>query len=107
MTPLHWAAHGGHEAAATLLLQRGASVAAANGEGWTPLHYAACAGHGAVVALLLRSGADPDTPNAAGRSPLAMAKDTATEALLRGDGAAAGGADFDYGSQQPWLGAAA
>ncbi len=84
MTALHWAAHGGHEAAAALLLARGARAGAVNKEGWTPLHYAACAGHTAAARVLLRApGAHAGARNAGGRTPLQMAKDPLMEALLR------------------------
>jgi ankyrin repeat protein len=70
MTPLHWAAHGGHEEATVLLLSRGAPAGAANADGWTPLHYASCAGHTHVARALVRAGADAGVANAAGRTSL-------------------------------------
>lgn len=56
LTPLHWAARNGHEAAVKLLLEKEADTAAANTYGWTPLHWASREGHDAVVKLLSGSG---------------------------------------------------
>jgi hypothetical protein len=70
MTPLHWAAHGGHEEACAVLLERGAPPMAVNADGWTPLHYASCSGHTHVARALVRAGGDASAPNAAGRTPL-------------------------------------
>ena len=95
MTPLHWAAHGGHEEVAQVLLQRGADACAGNAEGWTPLHYAACAGHQTVATLLLRCGADGAATNHAGRTPLQMAKDSGMESLLRRGAAPASVAAYE------------
>ena len=83
MTPLHWAAHGGHGDVAQALLQRGSDLSATNRDGWTPLHFASCAGHVHLVKQLLRAGAAADAPNAAGRTPLQMAKDASVEAAFR------------------------
>ena len=59
-TALHAAACAGHVAAAALLLERGANVAAEmrQFQGWQPLHMAAANGHEAMVSLLLAHGAD-------------------------------------------------
>lgn len=56
-TALHRAASRGHVQAAKLLLDRGATVDAADGEGVTPLVLAAYRGHTDVVKLLLERGA--------------------------------------------------
>ena len=57
-TPLHFAAHGGHEGVATLIAE-GADVAASNRfSGATPLHFAAGGGHVGVATALLDAGAD-------------------------------------------------
>ena len=53
-----FAAQGGHEAMAKLLLQHGADVAAASNDGDTALMLAALGGHEAVAQLLLQHGAD-------------------------------------------------
>lgn len=59
-TPLHRAAHAGHDATVKQLLAVAPLTAAArNGMGWTPLHHAAWAGHSSLVELLL--AAAPDT----------------------------------------------
>jgi hypothetical protein len=82
MTPLHWAAHGGHAKAAQLLLRKGSDLSATNRDGWTPLHFAACAGHVETVKALLRAGADADVPNEAGRTPFQV-RDPAPSARSR------------------------
>ena len=57
--PLHFAAEGGHEALAMLLMANRADVNARTvRDGLTPLHYAAENGHNSLVELLLASGAD-------------------------------------------------
>jgi uncharacterized protein len=56
-TALHRAASRGHLQAAKLILDRGATVDAADGEGVTPLVLAAYRGHTDVVKLLLERGA--------------------------------------------------
>ena len=58
MTPLHWAAVGGHKDVVELLLAHGAEVNARYSDGYTPLHYAAANGHKDVVELLLANEAD-------------------------------------------------
>ncbi|POM78844.1 Hypothetical protein PHPALM_3577 [Phytophthora palmivora] len=54
----NYAARYGHAEVISLLLQRGADVAATEEDGWTALHYAAANGKTAVVSLLLQHGAD-------------------------------------------------
>jgi len=57
-TPLHWAARNGHVETMQALLDRGADLAATDGNGWTPVFPAAYWGqHASVVALLLERGA--------------------------------------------------
>jgi uncharacterized protein len=58
MTPLLWAAHGGHVAAIAALLAAGARVDIANSHGTTPLMRAVLHGHTAAVAALLAAGVD-------------------------------------------------
>jgi len=64
-TPLHYAAEGGHHAAAKLLLQQGADVNAKEAEtiGDTPLAVAVQGDSPILVELLLRHGANPDIPD--------------------------------------------
>ncbi|KAF8846479.1 hypothetical protein BDZ45DRAFT_734210 [Acephala macrosclerotiorum] len=67
-TPLRWAAESGQEAAAKLLIARGADISAADNRRWTAIHKAAAAkksltGDGpAVLSLLLKSKAEIDQP---------------------------------------------
>ncbi len=59
MTGLHWAAHHGDLAMATLLLEGGANTDTATRLGrHTPLHVASRSGHAGVVAALLAAGAN-------------------------------------------------
>ncbi|KAG7391166.1 hypothetical protein PHYBOEH_006773 [Phytophthora boehmeriae] len=55
---LHYAARNGNINLASLLLERGADVAAQNNDGGTALHQAAYNGHVEVISLLLERGAD-------------------------------------------------
>ena len=88
-TPLHLAAFFGHEAAATLLLERGADVnaVARNSElQVAPLHSAAAGGHSKLVRLLLEHDADPNARQGGGFTPLHAAAQNgdreSVEALL-------------------------
>ena len=60
-------------AAATLAVERGADVNAANTVGETALHAAAYAGWDSIVQLLLDRGADVDPKNLVGWTPLSIA----------------------------------
>ena len=88
-TPLHFAAQHGHEAAARVLLDRGADVSAAATSGYgsrTTLHFAAENGHEAVARLLLDRGADVSaaaTGGYGGRTPLHFAAGNGHEAVAR------------------------
>ena len=88
-TALHYAAFFGQEAAARILLERGAKVElVARNESIrvTPLHSAAAGGHAAIVKLLLEAGADPNAAQDGGFTPLHSAANNddreSAEALL-------------------------
>ncbi|XP_049764566.1 serine/threonine-protein phosphatase 6 regulatory ankyrin repeat subunit A-like [Schistocerca cancellata] len=89
-TALHWAADGGHVAAASCLIGAGAEVdARTSQERRTPLHWAAQSGHAGVVRLLVGASADPNARDWRGRTPLHRAAQwghavAATELLLAG-----------------------
>ena len=69
-TSLHASSSHGHESIARLLLERGASIDAANNDTATPLHLAARKGHGSVARLLLERGASIDAANNDNRTSL-------------------------------------
>ena len=73
VTPLHWAANGGHAAVAAALLAAGADVSLTTGSGQSPLHWAANGGHAAVVATLIAWKADVNLTTDAGETPLRFA----------------------------------
>ena len=88
-TALHLAAFFGQEAAAKLLLERGAepNVVARNASiVVTPLHSAAASSHPAIVKLLLAAGADVNAAQDGGFTPLHSAANNddreSAEALL-------------------------
>ena len=93
VTPLHYAANGGHAAIAFVLIAAGADVNAKDDEDETPLRWAAGADYVTVVVLLLEAGADVDGRNDDDETPLHWAarngRDAVVAALI------AGGADVD------------
>jgi cytohesin len=70
MTPLHFAADGGHKEIAELLITKGVDVNAKNEWGGTPLHYAAYWGSKEIAELLLAEGADVNAKGKDGWTPL-------------------------------------
>jgi ankyrin repeat protein len=55
-SPPALSAHGGHVESADLLMERGANIEEANGEGYSPIMEAAREGHEKMAALLLAHG---------------------------------------------------
>jgi len=82
-TPLHWAAHFGHEAVVRLLLENNADIEARDNDGRTPLHWAAARGHEAVVRLLLENKAYIEARDNDGRTPLYYAVRKDYKAVVR------------------------
>ncbi len=82
-TPLHLAAFFGHTPVATLLLDRGADLAAIsrNRIENQPLHAAVANGQASVAALLLDRGADPDAVSR-GWTPLRLATENDNQDLV-------------------------
>eukprot|EP00403_Amphidinium_massartii_P028975 CAMPEP_0178404820 /NCGR_PEP_ID=MMETSP0689_2-20121128/18085_1 /TAXON_ID=160604 /ORGANISM="Amphidinium massartii, Strain CS-259" /LENGTH=628 /DNA_ID=CAMNT_0020025825 /DNA_START=275 /DNA_END=2161 /DNA_ORIENTATION=+ len=72
-TPLHVAATAGHATAASILLQRGASVNTSSSEGHTALAVAVARGWSDMVQLLLSATANPCTQDRKLTSPLHVA----------------------------------
>lgn len=72
----------GQRRAAIDLIDRGADVNAAQGDGTTPLHWAVYRVDTEMTALLLEHGANPGVVNAYGSSPLGEAVKVAAEELV-------------------------
>jgi ankyrin repeat protein len=74
LTPLHYAASGGHSEIAKMLLACGANVnAECHCFKWTPLHCAAEHGHLEAVKMLLDAGADRSAIDSEGFTPSGLA----------------------------------
>ncbi len=77
-TPLHLAVQDGALRAATLLLDAGADLDAATGQGERPLHLSVAnwrsSEDGAMIRLLLDRGADRSATDAAGHTPADLAQ---------------------------------
>lgn len=69
-TPLIRAAHNGHLAAVSALLQAGADPNAVDAGDNIPLHWAAMRGHVEIISRLLKAGSDPSCSNAQGKVPM-------------------------------------
>lgn len=70
VTPLCWAAFGGHAEIIELLIESGADVNAKNRDAGTALHGAAFLGQAEVVALLIQKGADTNAKHESGDTPM-------------------------------------
>ncbi|KAF2164251.1 hypothetical protein M409DRAFT_37098, partial [Zasmidium cellare ATCC 36951] len=74
-TALHYAVSWGHLEMTKLLLDNGAEIDHATGQGWTPLLVAAQNGDRNIAAVLVDYGADLEQTNRRGWAPLHMAFD--------------------------------
>jgi ankyrin repeat protein len=72
-TPLHWAARGGSVEVARLLISRGESVSAKDGNGDTPPFWAATEGRLKTAKFLVKHGADVNATNNSVSTPLLTA----------------------------------
>ena len=85
ITPLAWAARGGHEEAMELLLrQESVSPDKSDNCGSTPLRWAAFKGHKSVVKKLLdRQDVNPNKPDNKGWTPLSLAAGRGHESVVK------------------------
>jgi len=85
ITPLAWAARGGHEEATELLLrQESVSPDKSDNRGSTPLWWAAYKGHESVLKQLLdRKDVNPDKPDNEGSTPLSWATSEGHELVVK------------------------
>jgi ankyrin repeat protein len=82
-TPLHCAARGGSVEVASLLVSRGASISALDGQGRTPLFWAVEAGRLETARFLIEHGAEVNGTNLSGSTPLLTAsRDTVSPELI-------------------------
>ena len=81
--PLSCAIVNGHTPAALLLIESGADIHKADGQGCTPLIYAANKKNEYMVRHLLLKGADPKTRTSDGVSTLDMARSNSNLAIVR------------------------
>ena len=82
-TALYWAAQQGHQAAAQLLLERGADVNAESGYYGNALQAASSGGHEKVVELLLEKGADVNAQGGEYGTALQAASPEGHEEMMR------------------------
>ena len=73
MTPLIWAAYGGNESVARLLIERGADMNATDNRGMTALLVVAMSPDEATVRLLIERGVDTNAMDSEGKTPLMWA----------------------------------
>jgi len=83
-TPLHYAAAGGDNGIAQLLLDRKASLDARSPNGTTPIMMAARGGHIMMVKLLLDAGADATLKNERGMTAIDFAKEGGHTDIVEG-----------------------
>lgn len=74
-SPLHYAAEGGDDGLADILLRAGANPLTQNSRGFTPLHLSALCGSKAVANVLLSGGADPHVRDRTGHNAAYWAKE--------------------------------
>lgn len=83
-TPLHYAATGGHDAVARLLIEKGAQLDARSPNNTTPMMMAAWSGHIYTVKLLLDAGADATLKNDHGMTAIDFARRADHQDIVEG-----------------------
>jgi ankyrin repeat protein len=82
-SPLHLAAHKGHEHNARILLEHKADINARTKSGWTPLHVAVRNGREAVARILINENADLNAKAEEGTTPLHVAASNGHSGMIR------------------------
>lgn len=82
VAPLHSALSGNHREIADMLIDLGADVNLASGEGWTPLHYVAHNGDAEIAETLIAKGAKVQK-NSEGKTPADIATESGFPELAR------------------------
>ena len=82
-TPLLWATLWNKTVVSTLLIERGANVNVADGEGDTPLWWAAANNNGWLVGLLISKGAHINVKARDGSTPLKLAKNWENQTIIQ------------------------
>ena len=82
VTPVYFAAQGGHTHVVMELIKAGADVNQATSNDATPLYTAARNGHEGIAALLIQAGADVRKAVKSGYTPMQIATDEKREKVV-------------------------